>query len=68
MLFQQIRSASVKVKCANVCFLVDPWLMDVCSDAEREEVLADRHFISKPIVPLPMPKKRKSLLSLQSEI
>lgn len=55
MLFQQIRSASVKVKCGDVCFLIDPWLMDACSDAEREAAMADRHFISKPVVPLPMP-------------
>ena len=55
MLFQQIRSATVKLNYGNVCFLIDPWLQDVCTDAEREQAALTKTFITKPVVPLPLP-------------
>ncbi|MBR4162033.1 MAG: MBL fold metallo-hydrolase [Solobacterium sp.] len=53
MIFQQIRSATIKIYYDNVCFLIDPWLMDPCSEEEKEEALKTKKFITKPIVPLP---------------
>lgn len=53
MIFQQIRSAAVKVKYDNVVFLIDPWLSDPCSEEERGEVLKTKKFIAKPVTPLP---------------
>ncbi len=54
MYFQQIRSATIKLKYNDVCFLIDPWLMDACSEEKRKEALEKKKFIPEPIVPLPM--------------
>ena len=53
--FQQIRNATVKLQYPGVTFLVDPWLSEPCSEAEKAEALQTRSFIPKPVCPLPMP-------------
>lgn len=55
MIFQQIRNATIKLTYNTVCFLIDPWLQDVCTDEEREQAAVNKSFIAKPVVPLPMP-------------
>lgn len=57
MIFQQIRNATVKLQYSSVCFLIDPWLRDACTDEEREQAVATKAFITKPIVPLPLSVK-----------
>ncbi len=57
MLFTQIRNATVKLNYDHVCFMIDPWLQDVCTEEEREAVAVNRKFISKPVAALPMPVK-----------
>jgi len=51
--FQQIRNATIKLYYPNVTFMIDPWLMDACSPEERDQAVATRSFIPKPICPLP---------------
>ena len=55
IMFQQIRNATVKLRYPGVTFLVDPWLSEPCSPAERAQALQTRSFIPKPVCPLPMP-------------
>ena len=55
IVFQQIRNATVKLKYPGGIFMIDPWLMDACDPIEREQAVAARRFIPKPICPLPMP-------------
>jgi hypothetical protein len=57
MIFQQIRSATIKIQYLIVTFMIDPWLSDPCSNEEKEAALKEKRFITKPIVPLPYPVK-----------
>lgn len=57
MIFQQIRSATIKIQYPNVTFMIDPWLSDPCTNEEKEAALKEKRFITKPIVPLPLPVK-----------
>ena len=43
----------MKLKYPSVSFMIDPWLMDVCAPEDREQAVATRSFIPKPICPLP---------------
>lgn len=51
--FQQIRNATVKLQYPGASFMIDPWLMDTCTPEERDQAVAPRSFIPKPICPLP---------------
>ena len=55
--FQQIRNATVKLHYPGVSFMIDPWLMDACTPEERNQAVATRSFIPKPICPLPVSPK-----------
>ena len=55
MLFQQIRNATIKFRYQDVCILIDPWLTDEAVGEEREQALATKSFIEKPVAPLPVP-------------
>ena len=54
IVFQQIRNATVKLKYSGGTFMIDPWLTDACDPIEREQAVAARRFIPKPVCPLPM--------------
>lgn len=54
MIFQEIRSATVRIKYDDLTFMIDPWLSDVCSEEEKNQALKEKRFISKPVVPLPL--------------
>lgn len=54
IVFQQIRNATVKLKYPCGTFMIDPWLTDACDPIEREQSVAARRFIPKPVCPLPM--------------
>lgn len=45
IIFQQIRNASVKLNYSGVTFMIDPWLMDVCSPEELDRAMAVRNII-----------------------
>ena len=51
--FRQIRNATVKLQYPGVSFMIDPWLMDACTPVERDQAVATRSFIPKPICLLP---------------
>lgn len=51
--FQQVRNATVKLYYPGVIFMIDPWLMDACTPDERDQALAVRRFIPKPVCALP---------------
>ena len=53
IVFQQIRNATVKLKYSGGTFMIDPWLLDICEPLEREQAVAARRFIPKPVCPLP---------------
>ena len=55
--FRQIRNATVKLHYPGVSFMIDPWLMDACTPEERDQAVATRSFIPKPICPLPVSPK-----------
>lgn len=55
MIFQQIRSAAIKLYYNDAVFLVDPWLRDSSTTPEVVEAKAVGRFISTPVIPLPMP-------------
>lgn len=55
IVFQQIRNATVKLKYPDGIFMIDPWLMDACDPIEREQAVAARRFIPKPVCPLLAP-------------
>ncbi len=53
IVFEQIRSATVKLNYNGVTFMIDPWLTDACTEEEKASALAERRFIEKPVCPLP---------------
>ncbi len=53
IIFEQIRSATVKLIYDGVTFMIDPWLADACTEEEKARVLAEHRFIEKPVCPLP---------------
>ena len=53
IVFQQIRNATVKLQYPGGTFMIDPWLADACDPIEREQAVATRRFIPKPVCPLP---------------
>jgi L-ascorbate metabolism protein UlaG (beta-lactamase superfamily) len=55
IVFQQIRNATVKLQYPGGTFMIDPWLTDACDPIEREQAVAARRFIPKPVCPLPVP-------------
>ena len=55
IVFQQIRNATVKLQYPGGTFMIDPWLTDACDPIEREQAVATRRFIPKPVCPLPAP-------------
>ena len=55
IVFQQIRNATVKLQYPGGTFMIDPWLTDACDPIEREQAVAARRFIPKPVCPLPAP-------------
>ena len=52
IIFEQIRSATVKLIYDGVTFMIDPWLADACTEEEKARVLAEHRFIEKPVCPL----------------
>ena len=55
IVFQQIRNATVKLQYPGGTFMIDPWLTDACDPIEREQAVAARRFIPKPVCSLPAP-------------
>ncbi len=53
IIFEQIRSATVKLKYDGITFMIDTWLADACTEEERARALAEHRFIEKPVCPLP---------------
>ena len=55
IVFQQIRNATVKLQYPGGTFMIDPWLTGASDPIEREQAVAARRFIPKPVCPLPAP-------------
>ena len=51
IVFQQIRNATVKLQYPGGTFMIDSWLTDACDPIEREQAVAARRFIPKPVCP-----------------
>lgn len=55
MVFQQIRSATIKLIYNNVVFLIDPWLRDHSAHEEVLQAKLAGKFTPTPVIPLPIP-------------